>query len=46
MCGKIKTATLVNAKHWMSVELPENTTKVAVVQAQSYHEAFECYDMF
>jgi hypothetical protein len=24
-------------------ELPENTTKVAVVQAQNYHEAADCY---
>ena len=40
-----QTATLVNAKRWISVELPENTTKVAVVQAQSYHEAFECYNI-
>ena len=40
-----KTATLVNAKKWQSIELPENTTKVAVVQAQSYHEAFECYNI-
>ena len=45
MFGKTKTSTLVNAKHWMSIELPENTTKVAVVQAQSYHEAFECYNV-
>ena len=28
-----QTATLVNAKRWMSVELPKNTTKMAVVQA-------------
>ena len=40
-----QTATLVNAKHWMSVNLPESTTKMAVVQAQSYHEAFECYNI-
>ena len=40
-----KTATLVNAKRWMSVELPESTIKVAVVQAQNYHEAFECYNI-
>ena len=40
-----KTATLVNAKKWQSIKLPENTTKVAVVQAQSYHEAFECYNI-
>ena len=40
-----QTATLVNAKKWMSIELPEGVTKVAVVQAQSYHEAFECYNI-
>ena len=41
-----KAATLVNAKHWMNgYELPENTTKVAVVQANSYGEAMECYDI-
>jgi hypothetical protein len=40
-----KTATLVNAKQWISVNLPKNTTKVAVVQAQNYHEALECYSI-
>ena len=41
-----KTSTLVNAKYWMNgYTLPENTTKVAVVQAQSYGEACECYDI-
>ena len=41
-----QTATLVNAKHWMrNYELPENTTKVAVVQAQNYGEAHECYNI-
>ena len=41
-----KAATLVNAKHWMNnIVLPENTTKVAVVQANSYGEAIECYDI-
>jgi len=41
-----KTATLVNAKQWMSIGLlPENTTKVAVVQAKNYHEAVECYNI-
>jgi hypothetical protein len=37
-----KTASIVNARSWASVELPENTTKVAVVQAKTLHEAFEC----
>ena len=41
-----KTATLVNAKYWMNgYELPENTTKVAVVQAKEYYEAIECYSI-
>ena len=41
-----KTATLVNAKYWMNgYELPENTTKVAVVQANDYYEAQECYSI-
>mgnify|MGYP000418571424 FL=1 len=40
-----KTATLVNAKKWQSIKLPENVTKVAVVQAQNYHEAWECYNV-
>ena len=39
-----RTATLVNAKSWMNnYELPENTTKVAVVQANDYFEAADCY---
>ena len=41
-----RTATLVNAKYWMNgYELPENTTKVAVVQAKEYYEAIECYSI-
>ena len=41
-----KTATLVNAKSWMNnYVLPENTTKVAVVQANDYHEAAQCYNI-
>ena len=40
-----KINTLVNAKSWIQVELPEGTTKVAVVQAKNYHEAYECYNI-
>jgi len=40
-----KIATLVNAKQWIQIKLPKKTTKVAVVQAKNYHEAFECYDI-
>ena len=41
-----KIATLVNAKSWMNnYVLPENTTKVAVVQANDYHEAAQCYNI-
>ena len=38
-----KTATLVNAKKWSRIELPEGVTKVAVVQANDYNEAVDCY---
>jgi hypothetical protein len=41
-----KTASIVNARSWASVELPEGVTKVAVVQAQSLHEAFECTQIY
>ena len=37
-----KTASIVNARSWANVIMPKNTTKVAVVQAQTIHEAFEC----
>ena len=40
-----KTATLVNAKKWSRIELPEGVTKVAVVQADNYGEAVECYSI-
>ena len=40
-----QTATLVNAKKWMSIKLPKEVTKVAVVQAQNYNEAFQCYNI-
>lgn len=32
-----------NAKEWSKIELPEEVTKVAVVQANSFGEAFLCY---
>jgi hypothetical protein len=37
-----KTASIVNARSWANVIMPKNTTKVAVVQAKTLHEAFEC----
>ena len=40
-----QTRTLVNAKRWSSIELPEEVTKVAVVQAKNYYEAVECYSI-
>jgi len=40
-----KNQTLVNAKQWSKIELPEGVTKVAVVQAQNYNEAHECYNI-
>lgn len=41
-----KTRSIVNAKEWSSVILPEKTTKVAVVQATSIEEAIECYQTY
>ena len=40
-----KTATLVNAKRWSTINFPKEwgVTKVAVVQAEDYAEAVECY---
>jgi hypothetical protein len=34
--------SVVNARYWSGIELPEEVTKVAVVQAESLHEAFLC----
>ena len=36
------SASVRNAKEWASVKLPEEVTKVAVVQAKSLHEATIC----
>ena len=38
-----KNQTLVNAKRWSKIDLPEGVTKVAVIQANNYSEAIECY---
>ena len=38
-----KTRTLVTAKEWIRREYPEETTPVAVVQANNKSEAYECY---
>jgi hypothetical protein len=37
-----RIASSRNAKQWISVELPEEVMKVAVVQAKSVHEAILC----
>ena len=36
------TASMVNAKYWSKIQLPKNTTIVAVVQAKSINEAIRC----
>jgi hypothetical protein len=41
-----KTASIVNARSWANVIMPKNTTKVAVVQAKTLHEAFECTQIY
>ena len=35
-----------NAKEWSFIELPENVTKVAVVQGKSLHEVIKCYQTY
>ena len=40
-----RTANLVSAKEWTNVELPDNTTKVAVIQANNIREASESYNI-
>lgn len=38
--------SVANAKVWLLADLPPNTTKVAVVQAQTIHEASTCYQTY
>ena len=38
-----KIGTLVNAKHFLQYEYPEETTLMAVVQGKTYAEMYECY---
>jgi len=40
------SASVRNAKQWANIQLPENTTKVAVVQAKSLHEANLCVQAY
>lgn len=35
-----------NAKEWSFIELPENVTKVAVVQGKSYSDVVKCYQTY
>jgi hypothetical protein len=39
-------ASIVNAKQWSKVDLPENVTKVAVVQAKNITNAGICYQTY
>lgn len=41
-----KTKSIVSAKKWSNIVLPDRTTKVAVVQANSLSEAAECYQIY
>ena len=40
-----KTKTLVTAKEWINKNYPEETTPLAVVQADCKSDAFECYQI-
>ena len=41
-----RDASVVNARKWAQIELPKGVTKVAVVQAQTIHEASTCYQTY
>ena len=41
-----RDASVKNAKEWSKIILPKNTTKVAVVQATTIHEASTCYQTY
>ena len=41
-----RDASVVNARKWASIELPKGVEKVAVVQAQTIHEAATCYQTY
>ena len=40
------TQSIVNARKWTQIELPDEVTKVAVVQAKSVREAITCYQTY
>ena len=40
------TRSIVNAREWAQITLPENVTKVAVVQAQNLLDAMVCYQTY
>ena len=37
-----RDASVINARRWANIEVPEGVTKCAVVQARSIHEAITC----
>ena len=41
-----KDASVVNARRWANIEVPEGVTKCAVVQAKSAHEAMLCTQIY
>jgi hypothetical protein len=41
-----RDTSVENAKEWSKIILPKNTTKVAVVQATTIHEASTCYQTY
>ena len=41
-----KNASIRNARQWANIELPKETTKVAVVQAKSQHDAILCIQIY
>jgi len=40
------SGSIVNAREWINIKLPECVTKVAVVQANNYTDAVVCYQIY
>jgi hypothetical protein len=40
------SGSIVNAREWINIKLPECVTKVAVVQANNYTDAAVCYQIY
>jgi hypothetical protein len=38
--------SIINARTWVNIKVPKETTKIAVVQAKSLHDVINCYQTY